>query len=93
MEQRFTEWQRQKLVKLGFTNMSNCSQRDVVKYGNGNYTKKVGNIYITLQIRQHIIKRFAFSLPYQGTDFTFANQCCDDLKEGIAFIKSLGYFD
>lgn len=48
MEQRFTEWQRQKLVKLGFTNMSNCSQRDIVRYDNGNYSKRFGNIYITL---------------------------------------------
>ncbi len=90
MKQRFTEHQRQKLVKLGFENISKVN---VVKYGNGNYTKEFGHIYITLQIRQHFIERFAFSLPYQGTDFAFANQCLDDLKEAIAFIKSLGYFD
>ena len=93
MEQRFTEWQRQKLVKLGFTNMSNCSQRNIVKYGNGNYSKRFGNIYITSQIRNHIIKRFAFSLPYQGTDFAFAKQCLVDIEEGMKFIKNLGYFD
>lgn len=90
MEQRFTEHQRQKLTKMGFQNMSGTN---VVKYGEGNYSKKFGNIWLTLQIRGHIIKRFAFSLPYQGTDFDFMFKCADDLKEGLNFIKSLGYFE
>ena len=93
MKQKFTNHQARKLIKLGFINMSNCSQRKVVKYGNGNYSKKIGNVYITLQIRQHFIERFAFALVYQGTDFKFTEQYCDDLKEALNFIKNLGYFE
>lgn len=90
MKQRFTEHQRQKLVKLGFQKMSGTN---VVKYGHGSYSKRFGFVHITLQIRNHLIERFAFSIPYQGTDFIFATQCCKDQIEAIEFVKGLGYFD
>lgn len=89
MEQRLTQWQHRKLLKLGFSDIFNTK---IVKSGKGEYFKRFGNIYITLQIREHIIKRFSIHLLYQGVDFAFANKCCDDVKEALAFVEKLGYF-
>lgn len=86
----FTRAQREKLQRLGYYN---CYKNNAVKSGEGCYTKQIGKVYLSIHIRDHKIKRFAFSLPYQGTDLDFAQECLSNISSGLKEIKALKYFE
>lgn len=92
MKQRFTEWQRQKLVKLGFVSTSLYSMTAMVKNGNGKCSKKVGNVQLTLRIINHYV--YDYSLTFICTDNNIS-KCYDiatDMNSVAALLKKLKYF-
>ena len=90
---KFTRRQREKLRDLGWNKHFSYEEKDVVRTGEGKYSKQFGKVWITIVIENHLIQRFQTSLIFQTTNTDFAFSLAEDLKRGLIEIKSLNYFN
>lgn len=89
---RFTRSVREKLRDLGWQKHFACNV-DVVKTGEGKYSKQFGKVWITIMISMHYIQRIQSSIFCQTSDLDFAESLSKDFAEGIEELKSLKFFN
>lgn len=92
MGQRFTEWQRQKLVKLGFVSTGLHSMTNIVIDGYGKCSKKVGNVQLTLNIVNHEIHNYSLTFVCTDNNISKCYDIATDMNSVAPLLKKLKYF-
>ena len=86
---RFTRTVREKLRDLGWEKTWATGNVDVVKYGEGRYTKQFGKVWITLEVEGGYVARVRSTVYCQTRLVSFAEKLAEDFTKGIAEVKSL----